>query len=79
MLGLNLKTAPFQNLKVRQAMHYLVDYDGMVNSFLDGKIRFTRPSGPRASGPRLMRMNTLSILPRPRRCLPKRVLPTALR
>lgn len=36
-VGLNLKTTQFQNLKVRQAMHYLVDYDGMVNSFLKGK------------------------------------------
>ena len=28
---------PFQNLKVRQALHYLVDYDGMANSFLKGQ------------------------------------------
>jgi peptide/nickel transport system substrate-binding protein len=36
-VGLNLKTTQFQNVKVRQAMHYLVDYDGMVNSFLKGR------------------------------------------
>jgi peptide/nickel transport system substrate-binding protein len=36
-VGLNLKTKEFQDVKVRQAMHYLVDYDGMVNSFLKGK------------------------------------------
>ena len=51
-VGLNLKTAPFQNLKVRQAMHYLVDYDGMVNSFLEGKKKIHQtfwPSGLWAS------------------------------
>ena len=51
-VGLNLKTAPFQNLKVRQAMHYLVDYDGMVSSFLDGKKKVHQtfwPSGLWAS------------------------------
>ena len=36
-VGLNLKTPQFQNLKVRQAMHDLVDYDGMANSFLKGQ------------------------------------------
>ena len=36
-VGLNVKTPPFQNLKVRQAMHDLVDYDGMANSFLKGQ------------------------------------------
>jgi peptide/nickel transport system substrate-binding protein len=35
-VGLNLKTTQFQNVKVRQALHYLVDYDGMVGSFLKG-------------------------------------------
>ena len=47
-LALNLKTAQFQNLKVRQAMHYLVDYDGMVNSFLKGRQKVQQtfwPSG----------------------------------
>lgn len=51
-VGLNLKTTPFQNLKVRQAMHYLVDYDGMVNSFLEGRKRVHQtfwPSGLWAS------------------------------
>jgi peptide/nickel transport system substrate-binding protein len=36
-VGLNLKTPPFRNLKVRQALHDLVDYDGMANSFLKGQ------------------------------------------
>ncbi len=36
-VALNLKTPQFQNLKVRQALHYLIDYDGMVGSFLKGK------------------------------------------
>ena len=47
-VGLNLKTPQFQNLKVRQALHYLVDYDGMVNSFLKGKAQVHQtfwPSG----------------------------------
>jgi peptide/nickel transport system substrate-binding protein len=36
-VGLNLKTPPFQNLNVRQALHDLIDYDGMANSFLKGQ------------------------------------------
>jgi peptide/nickel transport system substrate-binding protein len=47
-VGLNLKTTQFQDVKVRQAMHYLVDYDGMVNSFLNGKAKVHQtfwPSG----------------------------------
>jgi peptide/nickel transport system substrate-binding protein len=47
-VGLNLKTPQFQDVKVRQAMHYLVDYDGMVNSFLKGKAQVHQtfwPSG----------------------------------
>ena len=47
-VALNLKTAEFQNVKVRQAMHYLIDYDGMVNSFLKGKMQVHQtfwPSG----------------------------------
>ena len=51
-IGLNLKTTQFQNVKVRQAMHYLVDYDGMVNSFLEGKKKVHQtfwPSGLWAS------------------------------
>ena len=41
-VGLNLKTPPFQNLKVRQALHDLVDYDGMANSFLQGPVLSAR-------------------------------------
>ena len=36
-LGLNLHMTPLQNPKVRQALHYLVDYDGMAASFLKGQ------------------------------------------
>jgi len=36
-VGLNLKFPQFANVKVRQAMHYLVDYSGMANSFLKGQ------------------------------------------
>jgi len=35
-IGMNLKQKEFQDVRVRQAMRYLVDYDGMVNSFLKG-------------------------------------------
>ncbi|HWK47474.1 MAG TPA: ABC transporter substrate-binding protein [Stellaceae bacterium] len=34
--GMNLAYEPFKNPKVRDAMRYLIDYDGMVNSFLKG-------------------------------------------
>src|SRR6185503_6547322 len=35
-IGLNQKMKELQNPKVRQALRYLVDYDGMANSFLKG-------------------------------------------
>jgi peptide/nickel transport system substrate-binding protein len=47
-VGLNLKVKPFEDVRVRQAMHYLVDYDGMVNSFLKGRFKVHQsfwPSG----------------------------------
>ncbi len=47
-VGLNLKFKQFQDVKVRQAMHYLVDYDGMANSFLKGSVKVHQsfwPSG----------------------------------
>ncbi len=37
-IGMNAKYAPLANPKVRQALKYLVDYDGMVNSFLKGQM-----------------------------------------
>jgi peptide/nickel transport system substrate-binding protein len=37
-IGLNLKTKELQDVRVRQALRYLVDYDGMVNSFLKGSM-----------------------------------------
>jgi peptide/nickel transport system substrate-binding protein len=47
-VAMNLKTTEFQNPKVRQAMHYLIDYEGMANSFLKGKVKIHQafwPSG----------------------------------
>ena len=35
-IGLNLKTKELQDPRVRQALRYLFDYDGMANSFLKG-------------------------------------------
>ena len=35
-IGLNQKMKELQDPKVRQALRYLVDYDGMANSFLKG-------------------------------------------
>lgn len=34
--GMNLKRKELQDVRVRQAIRYLIDYDGMVNSFLKG-------------------------------------------
>jgi peptide/nickel transport system substrate-binding protein len=47
-VALNLKTVPFANVKVRQALHYLVDYQGMVSTFLKGQFKIHQafwPSG----------------------------------
>jgi peptide/nickel transport system substrate-binding protein len=47
-VALNLKTVPFANVKVRQALHYLVDYQGMVDTFLKGQAKIHQafwPSG----------------------------------
>lgn len=47
-VAMNMKTTEFQNPKVRQAMHHLIDYDGMANSFLKGKVKVHQafwPSG----------------------------------
>jgi peptide/nickel transport system substrate-binding protein len=38
-IGLNLKKKELQDVRVRQALRYLVDYDGMVNSFLKGSMQ----------------------------------------
>lgn len=35
--AMNLSYGPFKNPKVREAMRYLIDYDGMANSFLKGR------------------------------------------
>ena len=47
-IGLNLKMKELQDNRVRQALKYLVDYDGMVNSFLKGGFKVHQafwPSG----------------------------------
>jgi peptide/nickel transport system substrate-binding protein len=38
-IGLNLKTKELQDPRVRQALRYLVDYDGMAGSFLKGAMQ----------------------------------------
>ena len=35
-IGMNLKTKELQDPKVRQALRYLIDYDGIVNSIMNG-------------------------------------------
>jgi peptide/nickel transport system substrate-binding protein len=45
---MNLKRKEFQDARVRQAVRYLIDYDGMVNSFLKGTMQVHQsfwPSG----------------------------------
>ncbi len=47
-IGLNVKNPSLANPKVRLALHYLVDYDGMANSFLKGQYQVHQtfwPSG----------------------------------
>ena len=47
-VALNLKTPQLTNVKVRQALHYLIDYQGMVDSFLKGQFQIHQafwPSG----------------------------------
>ena len=47
-IGLNVKAPPLNDPKVREALHDLVDYDGMANSFLKGQYQVHQtfwPSG----------------------------------
>ncbi|MCW6510525.1 ABC transporter substrate-binding protein [Lichenifustis flavocetrariae] len=47
-VGINVKAAPLNNPKVRLALHYLVDYQGMADSFLKGQFQVHQtfwPSG----------------------------------
>ena len=47
-VGINTKAAPLNNPKVRLALHYLVDYEGMTGSFLKGQYQVHQtfwPSG----------------------------------
>ncbi len=37
--GMNLKKKELQDVRVRQAIRYLIDYDGMANSFLKGTMQ----------------------------------------
>jgi peptide/nickel transport system substrate-binding protein len=38
-IGLNVKQKELQDVRVRQALRYLVDYEGMANSFLKGSMQ----------------------------------------
>ena len=79
-VALNLKTAPFANVKVRQALHYLVDYQGMVSTFLKGQVQDpSERSGRRDSGPPSTRRPTASTPPRRSSFSPKPAIPTASR
>ena len=35
-IGMNVKTKELQDVRVRQALRYLIDYDGIVNSIMNG-------------------------------------------
>ncbi|MCB1377136.1 MAG: ABC transporter substrate-binding protein [Alphaproteobacteria bacterium] len=35
-MGMNVKTKELQDVRVRQALRYLIDYDGIVNSIMNG-------------------------------------------
>ncbi len=37
-IGMNATVKPLDNVKVRQALRYAVDYDGIVNNLLNGKV-----------------------------------------
>lgn len=45
-IGLSQTVEPFANPKVREAMRYLVDYEGMTNSFLKGSYTVLQPFWP---------------------------------
>lgn len=38
-MGMNLKMKEMQDVRVRQALRYLIDYEGMANSFLKGSMQ----------------------------------------
>jgi peptide/nickel transport system substrate-binding protein len=38
-VGMNVKTKELEDPRVRQALRYLIDYDGMANSFLKGSMQ----------------------------------------
>ncbi|MBV9523625.1 MAG: ABC transporter substrate-binding protein, partial [Alphaproteobacteria bacterium] len=45
-LGLNQSVEPLKNPKVREALRYLIDYQGMVNSFLKGQFQVQQAFWP---------------------------------
>ena len=45
-LGLNQTVEPFKNAKVREAMRWLIDYDGMANTFLKGQFQVQQAFWP---------------------------------
>jgi len=38
-IGMNVKTKELEDVRVRQALRYLIDYNGMANSFLKGSMQ----------------------------------------
>jgi len=74
-MSASTSTSPFQDVSVRQAMHCLVDHDGMVNSFLEGNKSYTRNSGQPACGLCLRKMPINSIQQKPRRCWRRQATP----
>lgn len=48
-ISLNTSYKPLDNKKVQEALHYLVDYDGMANSFLKGKVTILQTVWPYGS------------------------------
>ena len=78
-MGLNLGYEPLANPKVRQAMKMLVDYDGMVKSFLAGRFFVQQSFLPLDSSAPSNTSPSSWTWRRPRRCWPKPATRTVLR
>ena len=76
---MNLSDERLKNPKVREALRYLVDYQGMADTFLKGRSTCSRPSCRSASSARSTTTPTSLTSPRPRRCSPRPAIPTASR
>ncbi len=68
-MGLSQKIEPLAKPKVREAIRWLIDYQGMADTFLKGSYKVHQAFWPSGS----------STSPRPRRCSPKPATPTASR